>query len=119
MFKDTILWVSDTLQTGVASRLERAGYAVLLARVREALAVLFVNRSIDAVVVNAGDSRASDILMLVRGLRAIRDDTAIFVVTNDEEAARTVSSVDGCIAVGDDLDRFLPQLRAAMLKPAV
>jgi|SRR5581483_6244846 len=119
MFKDTILWVGDTLPSGVIKRLESAGYAVLYARIREALAVLFVNRSIDAVVVSPGSSSASDTLMLVRGLRAIRRDVPMFVVTRSDEAAAKMSSVNGCAVVGDDVEQLLPELSSAMLKPAV
>jgi len=119
MFRDTILWVSDTLQAGVPKRLEDAGYAVLLVRVTEALAVIFVNRSIDAVVVNAASSSERDSLMLVRGLRAIRRDVPIFVITGGDELGTQLSSIEGCVTVGEDPAAIVPQLHAAVLRPAV
>lgn len=114
MFRETILWVSDTHRSSVAVRLESAGFAVLTARVKEALGVLFVNRSIDAVIVNAGSSE-SDTLMLVRGLRAIRRDIPIFVMTSPPSAA--ASSIEGCLAVSEE--QIASRLQVARLKPAV
>ncbi|MBV9087842.1 MAG: hypothetical protein JO187_12155 [Acidobacteria bacterium] len=118
MFKVTILWVSDSPATNVAARLESSGYAVLSARTREALAVLFVNRAISAVMLNAG-SDSSHSLVLARGLRALRPDVPIFIVTTTRDSATQAPPIERCFVLNEDPDQILPQVNAAMLQPAV
>jgi DNA-binding response OmpR family regulator len=118
MRKGTILLVSDAMGSNLASRLESAGWALLSARLREALAVLFVNRRIEAVVLDPGD-RAADVLVLARGLRALRPDVPIFLVTAAPEAAEQASSIKDCYLVGKDAEQVAAQLQSAMLRQAV
>lgn len=118
MFKGTILLVSDDRSSSMASRLESAGWAVLSAYVREALAVLFINRSIDAVVLNPGNS-AADCLVLARGLRALRPDVPIFLVTTAVETAKQASSIEHCFPVSADPEQVASQVQSTILRAAV
>jgi len=115
MFKGTVLLVSDDRSSSMASRLESAGWAVLLAHVREALAVLFVNRSIDVVLLNPGKS-AADSLVLARGLRALRPDVPIFLVTSVGETAQQASSIKDCFPVSEDPEQVASQLQSTILR---
>ncbi len=81
MTKRTLLYVSDEgLDGASAQRLAQAGYEVCTARPRQAIAILFVNRRIDLVIIeDRNDSHpAGDLVQL---LRSIRPDVPIALLS--------------------------------------
>ncbi len=101
MTKRTLLYVSDEgLDGGSAQRLAQAGYEVCTARPRQAVAILFVNRRIDLVIIeDLNDNRAA--CELAELLRSIRPDVPIALLSR-LVLGQDQNAIEACVSPADD-----------------
>ncbi len=96
MTKRTVLCVNDETSNGATpERLRQAGFEVFTARPRQAVAILFVNRRLNAVVLeDYGNQEAACALAAL--LHSIREDIPIVLVSSSL-LDRLPSGVDACV----------------------
>ncbi len=119
MAKRTVLCVCDDGREGVTSqRLRQAGFEVCTARPRHAVAIFFVNRRLDAVVIeDSGSKEAACALAAL--LRSIRKEVAIVLVSSSSPE-HLPGGVDACVTPENSLEilaRVLADLHAGLLAP--
>ncbi len=103
MAKRTVLCVNDETSDGATpERLRQAGFEVFAARPRQAVAILFVNRRLDAVVLeDYGNQEAACALAAL--LHSIRKDIPIVLVSSCL-LDRLPSGVDACVSPDSGLE---------------
>jgi DNA-binding response OmpR family regulator len=125
MAKRTVLYVSEEGADGcVAQRLRQAGFEVFTTRPQSAVAILFVNRRLDAVVLEDRGNKESA-CALAALLRSIRAEVPI-VLVSASSLDGLPSGVDACVNPENSLemlagilsDRYPPTPMKGKAEPA-
>jgi len=114
MATNTILWVTAedvSASNPVVVAFQDAGYELVsTASPSQAVAVLFLNRCVCAVVL---DQRLKQTAGLAGTLHSIRADVPILLLSQDK-VSPLPQSVDGCVCVGEGLEGLLPSLQTVL-----
>jgi DNA-binding response OmpR family regulator len=118
MIIHTILCVADDTSSAqsLASKLQLAGYAAhCAAGPSQATALLFVNRSVEAVVLDQR-SKSSASFALARLLRSLRRDIPILLLSA-EVVDPLPSCIDGAVCTNAGIEGLLPMLDLVLGAP--
>jgi response regulator RpfG family c-di-GMP phosphodiesterase len=113
MERETILYISDQAASGnsVSAVLRAAGYELVSTNSpTQAIALLFLMRSVAAVVLNQRVMREQTSFDLARSLRAIRPDVLIIMLCLDQ-VERPPPCADACLNNGQPLEKLTCALR--------
>ncbi len=114
MTKRTLLYVIDEVSvSSTAERLRQAGFEVFTAHPRQAVAILFVNRRLDAVVLE-DDGNHEAACALAALLRTLRGDIPIVLVSSFLFEPLP-SGVDACVNPETGLEMLSGVLAAGRL----
>ncbi len=111
MSRLTLLYVTDdpSAQASLERSLSRAAFdSVLTSSSVQALALLFVNRKISAVVLDQ-QLKARPSLALARAMRSLRPDVPI-VLLSPETMKELPNCLDACVCTDRDADTLVPVL---------
>jgi len=118
MTNHTILCVADNISSAqsLAARLQQAGYAAhSAASASQATALLFVNRSVEAVVLDQR-TKPDTGLTVARLLRSFRRDIPILLLSADV-VDPLPSCIDGAVCTTAGIEGLLPMLDLVLDAP--
>jgi hypothetical protein len=112
----TILCLSDGPMEAIASRLRSQCELLTTSSASQAMAYLFVNRRIDAVILDQR-SQAHASVGIARLLHSMRADVPV-VLLSPEVLQPLPRGVTACLSGEDTLDRVVPTLNALLATTA-